>query len=892
MTSLSVGSMPVASEAQIRRLAAEWLNREGNGEVLAVKARPQWLGDPVLAVGGTWVRVVPCPSPLAMRAALVERAADERLVILTDCDEDTLGVGLMAHCAKLKLVSIEPWELVRTHFAASALDPALVREGRWLADALTEHAPADGWPPVSGAVLTRGHAMRSLAARLLAIDIKDLDSAGILQWTTRSVDVVRYSGLPADVRQGIGNWLASVAGAPTRWAMAAVDSGYGTDAIPLGIVAGLLWHPETRVSATVTAARVRLEPMIGGAQPSKNDALAWSEAAHAWLERAVDAADNRPLVTRILRRTEEILTDIQAAGLIQQSDVLPAALAARIRIFADRLRAALPQPVPITLAAAEAALRAAKAHQLAVASSDITVADSALRLLRWLATPDGAAPLTLADAVARHALDDGWVDRARHDVWSGVNDLEVAAAYRQLLDQINARRDRHDDQFAQLLAQATQADAAPGSMLRVEDVLSRVVQPIVDAGQHVLLLVVDGMSVAASVELVESITANTWVELAPKGGRRVGVLAGLPTVTEVSRTSLFSGRPARGGQTEERAGLAAVFGKKAQLLHKADLRTGGGASIDPTVVSALKDHSLKVVAAVVNTVDDALDRSDPAAIDWTVDTVRAVRDLLEHARDRVVVLLSDHGHVIDRGSEAELRSQPGAISARWRPATQHAGDGEVLVSGPRVMLGDGKVVLPWRETIRYTARKAGYHGGASPSEAVIPLTVLTAGNEDAVPGWAGAPVAAPAWWRGAAAPAATGTPTPAPVAQDSQDALFDMVSAAPQQAQPVAPGEHPLVATLLASDLYRARRKAGRATLPDDRVAALLTALLAAPSGRLRVESLAAEAGIPPHRIGPTLTVLRRLLQVEGFPVLDLDPDGKTAVLNERLLREQFQLGQ
>jgi len=58
--------------------------------------------------------------------------------VLTDCDEEALGLGLLAHCAKLHPVSIEPWELVRTQFGVADLDPALVKEGRWLAEALIE----------------------------------------------------------------------------------------------------------------------------------------------------------------------------------------------------------------------------------------------------------------------------------------------------------------------------------------------------------------------------------------------------------------------------------------------------------------------------------------------------------------------------------------------------------------------------------------------------------------------------------------------------------------------------------------------------------------------------------------------------------------------------------
>jgi hypothetical protein len=103
-------------------------------------------------------------------------------------------------------------------------------------------------------------------------------------------------------------------------------------------------------------------------------------------------------------------------------------------------------------------------------------------------------------------------------------------------------------------------------------------------------------------------------------------------------------------------------------------------------------------------------------------------------------MLSDHGHVVDRGPEMQLRSDPSG-GARWRSADTPSGDGELVFAGRRVARCGGRVVLPWRETLRYEPRKAGYHGGASPAEAVIPLTILSAGDDSAVPGWAGAPVA-------------------------------------------------------------------------------------------------------------------------------------------------------
>jgi hypothetical protein len=207
----------------------------------------------------------------------------------------------------------------------------------------------------------------------------------------------------------------------------------------------------------------------------------------------------------------------------------------------------------------------------------------------------------------------------------------------------------------------------------------------------------------------------------------------------------------------------------------------------------------------------------------------------------------------------------------------------------------GQVILPWREELRYGPRKAGYHGGAAPAEAVIPLVVLSAGIEDAVPGWAGAPVASPDWWREPLP--ASSPPAPAPLAPASRrgvkqpaqsETLFEVAPAAATSPHPQAPQRPELIDRLLASELYGTRRRT-RAPLPDDRVAALLEVLLTG-NGRATMETLAARAGIPAHRIRGFVTELTRLLQVEGYPVLTVDPDGQTVKLDAVLLTEQFQL--
>ncbi|MEU8004188.1 BREX-2 system phosphatase PglZ [Catellatospora sp. NPDC049111] len=889
------------SPVAVRRKVEAWLADGGDPQpAIALRARPEWIDEPVMKIGGTLVRVVACPSPLAMRAALHDRAEGERLVLLTELTDAELGDGLLVHLSHYTVRSVDPWELVRQMFGADDIDPSLVDKrsggGRWVADAVTEYAPPQGWPRPAGTVLTREHALRSLTANLLGLDGNEIDSAGLLQWSTDAAALMRFMNVPDQVAAGIAGFAAETAGPAGRVIIAAVRAGHGIDAIPLGLLCGVLW---TTPATQAAVARTRLEPRFGGLQLTDVEAGHLAAAAEAWILRIAESHQRE--VEPLLRRAETIAAEIDAAALLGGSTLLPAGFTHRMREFAGVLSMGLPDagPVPVgAVVAAQRALRAVEEHRSAPPVR-LETARMAIRLMRWLSINDGAAPATLYDALHRQVRVDGWVDRARLDIFAGDVDPHVADVYQRLHQRVNAVRARHDEQFATLVAHATSAEADPGALLRVEDVLERLVRPVLASGRRVLLLVMDGMSVAAMTELAESLTsAGPWLELTPAGGQRDGVLAALPTVTEVSRCSLLSGAIARGGQAEERKALTARF-PGSVLLHKGRLRAGAGYALDPEVRAAIEDRTVPLVAAVINTIDDALDRSDPGLVVWDTDSIPALRDLLSVAQDRVVILTSDHGHVVDRGPDAAHRPTSSSEN-RWRSADQPSGAGEILVRGSRVGTPDHQAVLPWREELRYGPRKAGYHGGISAAEAVIPLLVLSAGDDSAVPGWSGAPVASPDWWR---EPLAATPPAEAPISQATRhtvrkparqtETLFEVEAAPPMLAWPVAsPADtgSPLIAALLASPVYVSRR-GSRTDLPEERVAALVNALVAAPGGRLRKDTLAANAGVPAHRIGPTLAALRRLLQVEGYPVLDVDPDGQTVILDEQLLREQFGLG-
>jgi hypothetical protein len=75
---------------------------------------------------------------------------------------------------------------------------------------------------------------------------------------------------------------------------------------------------------------------------------------------------------------------------------------------------------------------------------------------------------------------------------------------------------------------------------------------------------------------------------------------------------------------------------------------------------------------------------------------------------------------------------------------------------------------------------------------------------------------------------------------------------------------------------------------PDDAsVAALIDGLIQA-GGRLTIAEAAAAAGEPPVRMSGYLAQVTRLLNVDGYAVLQATDGGRMVELNQQLLKQQF----
>jgi len=729
--------MPTADLARLRGLVAANPPDERR-RVLAVRAEPVWAGPESFGAGTATVRVTTSRSPLAVRQAMAASAGrpDEVLVVLTSCSGAELGLDVRYRLVRGDVLSLDPFASLRALFGARVLDPQLV-EQRWLVDDLLDLAPEGGWPGPLGGVLDADHAWRVWEQARLGLEATPEGIAGLLALGDRPALAGTLDRLSAPARAALAARWRAGRPEPAGLMVDLLAAGRGPDLVALGLVAGVLWAAtdDPALASAQTVARARLEALLGRHRLDHRAASAWSCAAVEELDdRRLSPLDQRDVA-------EQLLRDADATELAVLSEVLPGGFAARLA----RLGRAVPA---VDIPAAEAACDALEAHRLAARRShQVSAARAALRLTRRghpvvLAGPVGsAAPAaSLAEAVEEYLADGSWVQTAVRHLDDGSQDPGVAAAYAALDATVAADAAVRQRRFAELLADWSRGDPPPDPRLvPVEALLATVAAPVATAAP-LLVMVCDGMGLAVAHDLLDDLSHEGWAQIAPEGapGWPAGI-ATLPTVTEASRTSLLRGRLVVGGQAQERDGFASHPELRAVsspdrppvLFHKAGLVGSAGTALAAEAQAAIAEPTQRVVGVVVNSVDDHLARGDQVRVDWKLAALRPLGWLLDAAADagRLVLLTADHGHVLDAG-RSRYRPPPGDGSnravggERWRVAPPAAGDDEVELSGPRVLLGGGRVILPTDDRLRYGGTKHGYHGGATPEEVVVPVAVL------------------------------------------------------------------------------------------------------------------------------------------------------------------------
>lgn len=900
------------NEAQIGAQLDAVLSRDADARAVAIHSasRQDWPAS--LTRRGHTFELRWCESRLALREALVglePAGPDGGLVLLTPLSDQDLPADVAGRLARGRVFQVEGWDIVRQLFSAQSTDARLGSHD-WMPLLLVELAGQGPFTPVASGILDADTAWREVLGRCLQLDSARPDAVALLGWTLRPEASLQLARLAERARRDTLAWLARHAGASGELTVRCIDAGRIADAVPLALVCGVVFSAAGEGQSALAQAAVRLERYVGHQPIGVAHGRQWAADAQRWMQ-----GQSAEAMRGALDRADALLRDLHVAEFANLSDLLPHGFDQRLGRFAQALLAHVQHATEATLSQVEDTVNRVLQHHLA-ASQPVRMerVRMARRLARWWWTPALAPAPDLSMQAAQQADEGAWIDWARARLLGGDELADLSGAYASLRLAVQVRRDAAAQAFASTLAEAlSKAATLAERCVPVEMALERLVAPLA-RHQPVLLLVVDGLSVSIFRELFERCERYGWGELVPLGSSRPAVgLAALPTITQISRASLLAGRVTCGAAPSEKLAFAqhpallqAGPGKQSapRLFHKADLNEEGHLATE--VREVIGDPATRVVGVVYNAVDDHLDGPEQLQQRWSLEDLRLLLPILREAQAarRVLVVTADHGHVLEDGS----RQLTQADSDRWRAGRQTAVPEEVAVSGARVLTPEGaaEAVLLWSERARYTGRKNGYHGGASPAEVVVPLSVFAPFGVS-VPEWVPAPPQQPEWWDvpGAltSAPLAgppvpmratsrrTARPAPAPQSTlfSDDEAPLPLVAAA-QGGGAVASAPADWITALLCSRVYAAQRQlAARVALTDEQMRRLLTGL-DQRGGKLGKAAVAQRLGVPELRLAGLLSVARRLLNVDQTVVLSVDETAGVVELNRELLQQQFEL--
>jgi hypothetical protein len=893
------------------------LRHDADAAVVGIRAQSPGHWPDKLTVKDREFALAWCPSPIAVREKLLECETEETgMVILTPVDDQSLGADVLARLSRGRVFAVDSWDMLRNVFQARELDARLAR-WPWLAEALLENLPTEGYPPAQGGFLDVDSAWAQALQIVLHLSGEHSsrpDLLAALKWSLDFARVNRYASLAEQARQQVAAWLGEAMGASGKLALQCIHAGFASDLAPLGVVCGVVFHQDAAVDrfsledrAGLAAAAVRLEKYFGGLPVYADDGI----YLYRGVQKLLDGLDQTSL-DRVLEAADRLLESLHLTSFAALSNDLPSGFEARLTGLGEAIRNYLDKPGTATAAAVYSAADDATRHRLsskgALRKLRMGMAAKLIRRLEQERQQPQATPADLPGCVSDYTRDGAFIDWARLSLLGGDELPGLTQGYKALRERVRGLRERQNSRFAESLGAWQDTGCSPvAGVLPVEQILSGIVAPL--AGKiPVLLLVVDGLSYPIFLEIVDDALKNGWNEVLPAGQARPHAgLAAIPSVTEISRASLLCGRLCAGQAAQEKAGfsthpaLTAVSRGNAKpvVFHKGEIADGMGLS--DAVRDVVGKPERRVVAVVYNGVDDHLSGSDQLQPHWNLDDLRLIRPLLYEARlaGRVVIMTSDHGHVLDEASA------PGGIGIgdRWRACETAPGPLEKQLEGGRVLAPNGghRVVVPWSESLRYAQKKNGYHGGISLQEMVVPICILTAGESPA--GYRLAGPSFPDWWECVAPPT---------VAELNRQAVPRAVAAQPVKPKKPAPFDgrqkhlfddeaalEPLPSTaedwigpVLASGMFQSQKQlAARAALKDGEIRNLLEAL-AERGGKMSKAALAQRLGLPLLRISGFINAARRLLNVDQANVLALDEAEGSITLNRVLLETQFKDGQ
>lgn len=915
---------PALTEADVRLEVERLFRRQHRSHLVALHGRGQ--PGSFDFDGNAW-EVIPTSCELELRERLPPPGAPDphRAVYLVDWTEDFLPLDVAGRLAGGRLYHVARDARLAALFGARQVDPGLTSTAvaRF---ALTGAAGNLG--KVTGLRLTRNDLWRRVLEARLGVDETALDSpAAWLKWVRRSsagpafARACEADDLLRAVRRELVEWLGERLPSVGPLGFVAWEGGQVDRALQaLLLLDGADRSGDSYLKGLVAGLASAVAPGIANEVRQAHQAGGLSKLLEELLSPE-DDGDRRLL--------DEAQAHAQAGGasaLAASSEWLPAGHAAREAQAATALVAFVEGPAPERLASLIEAFDRLGAHRLDGAlrrSEHVEARKMAVRLAAWLLTrimsrglaEHGTVWQPAIDLARRYSEEGGFLDWARQGVrgMRGAGDA-LQSSVRRLAQAVDAVVQGDDRRFAKAYVAWLEAAKPSSEAIPIEHVTKRVVAKFLEKpNRRLLVVVMDGMGQAAGVQLLQRLRdQRRWSPIAWRVPGWNGVLpippvlAVAPTITEVSRAALFAGTadPRFGDQgndkDEERWAKnrwvkELLKDEPLEVFFRRDIHAGHELRGD---VKKAIEGDQRVVAVVVNAIDEQLKGSLQVAVDYSRTPILPLEALLSAAdgAERAVLLIADHGHVAGDA----MTVIPGRLpqgregGARWRALAEGEApqDEEVLLPStcwkPR---GSAGVAVLWNGSVANRPPGYGEHGGLSLAEAVAPAFLIGPEWLDRVAGddveLSCRVLPEPSWWalRIPRAPTPVAAPPQERPVANPQLALITTEPVRAPGAPPAIAAEEVLVTRLRESKLF-AQQVAGVPGPEVERVLTWLGALLSA-GGAMTAADFAKACGVRPHQVGGAVARMG-VLNADGFAIVEHDVAGRRVVLQKARLLSQF----
>lgn len=900
--------MPTLIPEQLKAQIDRWRGRRGweTERVFAIRTDFPYAGGEELACDGLPLKVAECRSDLEARDLLLklDREEGKGLLLLMRTDEERLGEDVRARFAGRTVHSLDQREVLKEIYQAAAIDPRISNDDVLL-DALVMAGSGGSGRKAPGGSLDLDFAW-SVILRQPDVMNQRPDLVEILRW---SLDRERWAAVEALDRELVPSffeWVAERAGEVARCLESLFLSGQTNLYLPLGLVAGDLFDECLNTVDGAADARVRFENYLNGRTIKRADAAMWNRAAREVLDKREPEERER-----VAGQVDAILEGIRALPIASAFNYSKQGFRDRWLRFADDIDRLGRRKWESGSRAVFNSLSQLHEHALApLHASRLARAEMAARLAGYETNlaPQRNRPSGLGAAVRDFARHDSFIDWARFSLSWGDPFPEVAEVYGRLAKRLAKARIEAQVEFGERLCQWHADNEGGGAgLVPIESVAAECIAPLASQ-RPVLLLVMDGMNYPAFHQLSRSLERSGWVAHCRDGGEfPTRVLSVLPSITEVSRWALFAGKVETGQRKSEvvafreNAALADVRSRgKPLLFTKNDLGEQDSAALSGKVRGALSGSEHRVVAIVINAIDDQLKTGGQLSLDWKVQDIGILPAILEAAAEgeRLVVLTSDHGHIPEmENTRAVNRAAEGEARYRYGEADDEA---EREFTGARIKAATGResVVLPVTESLRYGQKAAGYHGGACDLEAMVPLAVF-GGQGDEIEGYQAIDAPQPDWWDwrrvflgdAEAKPVTVISPKPATTKKKKVTDVDELPLFVETSAKSGKPSQEPAwLEAFFGSPVFDEQERLLGGAAPKREHLSKVLAAVTANNGSMLIAALAKAMGEASYRMNGILSRVARFTNVDSYPILEIDRDSDTVRLNRKLLASQFQI--